>query len=77
MNVTDAGIEYHHRYREVWACFMGWRFLGERQSAPIPDREAHVDDRLRVVIMISDLKHGAVRDWVAHLVELSRCASGC
>ena len=31
--MTDAGIEYHHRYREVWACFMGWRFLGERSSA--------------------------------------------
>ena len=26
-------------------------FLVERQSAPIPDREAHVDDRLEVEIM--------------------------
>jgi hypothetical protein len=31
-------------------------FLAQRYSAPIPDREAHVDDRLRVVIMGGDPK---------------------
>ena len=45
-------------------------FLAQRQSAPIPDREASVDDRLKVVIIKSDLKHRAVRDWVARLVRL-------
>ena len=42
----------------------------ERHSAPIPDREAHVDDRLEVKIIISIRKHSAVRDWVPRLVLL-------
>ena len=44
-------------------------FSGESHSAPIPDREASVDDSLRVVIIESDLKHRAVRDWVPRLVR--------
>ncbi len=42
-------------------------FSEERQSAPIPDWVAHVDDRLRVEIIKSIRKHSEVRDWVLHL----------
>lgn len=46
------------------------KYSAEGQSAQIPDREAHVDDRLGVVIMESDLKHSAVREWMAHIVRI-------
>ena len=44
-------------------------FFAERHSAPIPDREAHVDDRLEVEIIGDDPKEqrgqglGAATCW--------------
>ena len=32
MNLADAGMDCHHRYREVWACIIGWQFFGERPA---------------------------------------------
>jgi len=43
----------------------------QRQSAPIPDREAHIDVRLGLEFMKAIRNRGAVRDWVARLVELA------